>query len=155
MKNKLFTIATAIMLASCGGNTTTTPEPSTTNHEQPSQTQTTTPQKAEAYFMGSGDGVTVSMEAAPDGTFPIKVTESNVIYEGKLSKEGLASNSGPNVKSGEAKFSGVLESAGSGVSATVSIVAGDCTASGSSVKSHSFVITIGEKSLKGCGQYSE
>lgn len=155
MKNQILTITAAIILASCGNNNNAKPEPAVASPDQPAQTTTMTPQKPEPYFNGSGNGVTISMEAAPDGTFPVKVTEGSVVYEGKLSKEGLAGSGGPNVKSGEAKFSGTLESAGSGMTATLSIVAGDCTVSGSDTKSHSFVLTMGEKSSKGCGQYAE
>lgn len=145
----------AILLASCGNKNNSNPDNTAANPEQSTPKAEMTPQHPEPYFNGSGEGVTVAMASAPDGTFPVKMTLADVAYEGKLSKEGLAGTGGPNVKSGEAKFSGVLESAGSGQSATLSIVAGDCAVAGSDTKSHSFVITLGEKSSKGCGQYAE
>jgi hypothetical protein len=112
-------------------------------------------QKPEPYFDGSGEGMALSMQSAPDGSFPVNMKMGDQTFEGKMQKVGLGTSEGNSLKSGEAKFTGTLESAGSGVSASVRIIAGECKMSDGGSKSHSFVVEFDKKSAKGCGQYAE
>lgn len=114
---------------------------------------------SEPYFKAEGSGPewNMVMEASSDGSFPVVLVDNvgGDELKGKLQKESLVVDGKTNVTSGQVKFSGSLESSLRGETVEISVVSTECTDAAGKKHSHSCVISIAGKKLKGCGEYTE
>lgn len=126
--------------------------------QAPAVAQVETP-SIQPYFKGLGNepGWNITMDAATNGTFPVVIIYNygKDTLSGELIKEGLIANGKNNLSSGEAKFSGTLEGLKSGENVTVSLVSEECIDDADKKHSHRCTVTIGGKSMRGCGDYAE
>lgn len=132
--------------------------------EQPAQQQpaeTSTPQPVvdngpEEYFKATGGDWTLDLKSAMNGTFPLVLIQNN----GKdtvrtILNRSMEGNAKPASGKSAVNFIGVIEGPEKGEAIELGISPGACTAKGGEKTNFTCKISVGKKSLSGCGNYTE
>jgi hypothetical protein len=153
-----FVLLASIAITACNNSSekTAVPVVPTTEHQHDTPVeQAPVNTEPEPFFDGSSGDTKLTLLAKLDGSFLAKINTGSREYEGTLVKEGLVVNGKNNLKGGESKFSGTVESAGEGVTAIISIVSGACKSKSGGDETHSFTLDLSGKKINGCGSYVE
>lgn len=156
---KYIFIALSLYLFACNGSKTNSPAAAPTEEiKTPTTPEPMVDNGPENYFTATGSDWSVDLKSAMNGTFPVVLIQNN----GKdtlrtVLNRKMEGNAKPASGKSSVNFIGVIEGADKGEAMELGITPGACVGKGNGGEKTNFTckISIGKKSLSGCGNYSE
>lgn len=150
-------IALSLFAFACNGNKTTPSAAQPTEEVKPAPLPEPVVDKGpEAYFKGLGNGWALDLKSSMNGTFPLVLIQNSGKDTLKVVMNRVMEGNGkPASGKSSVNFEGVIEGTDKGEAITMSIMPGACTDNAGGKHNFSCKLSIGKKSLSGCGEYSE
>ncbi len=154
---KYVLLSFSILIFACNNNKTNTPAAQPAEEINPTPLPEPVVDKGpEAYFNAVGNGWTLDLKSAMNGTFPLELIQNN----GKDTLKTVISrvmegNAKPASGKSSVNFTGVVKNADKEETLELNIIPGACTGKGGEKTNFTCKVSVGKKSLNGCGNYSE
>ncbi len=110
----------------------------------------------EAYFTANGGDWSADLKSSMNGTFPLVLTQNNGkdTLRSTLNRT-MEGNGKPASGKSSVTFTGVIKSGDKEETVELGISPGACTAKSGEKTNFTCKISVGKKSLSGCGNYTE